>query len=141
MAVTLTVGVNSWVTVAEADQYFEERWNAAAWAGLSLTAKQQLLITAYRWIFYSPLFNIPASSTSETVKTAQMELAWYIYNYFQEHEDRQAIYSQGVRDFKLSRWEEELDKGGMPDIIKEILFDELINEGGVFPRVSRDFEE
>ncbi len=140
MAIVLTVGVNSWVTLAESNAWFEARWNSSAtWAALSDDQKKQLLITAFRWIFYTSRFDIPASSTQENVKVAQMELAWWIYNYFDENEDRRALYDQGVRDFKLSKWEEELDKAGFPSSIEDILADELINIGGVFPTVSRNF--
>jgi hypothetical protein len=141
MAITLTVGVNSWVTLAESNQYFEERFGSGAWAGLSDDAKKQCLITAFRWIFYSPIFNIPASSTDDKVKKAQMELAWYVYGNFTSHQKRAALIAQGVTEFQLSKWEEKLSKGGMPQEILDILADEIINLGGVFPTVTRTFNE
>jgi hypothetical protein len=137
----LVVGTNSWVSVAEADIYFADRWNTSSWAGLSNTQKEQLLITAYRWIQGSNLFSIAPSSTSEAVKQAQMELAWYIYNYMNETEKRRALYAQGVREFQLSKWEETLEESGFPDFIKDILADSLSGLGGYFPTASRDFDQ
>jgi len=136
----LVVGTNSWVTVAEADTYMADRWNSSAWLTLTNTQKEQLLITSYRWIQAQPQFSIPASSTLAVVKNAQIELAWYIYSFFDETEKRRALYTQGVRRFKLSKWEEELEEGGFPDFINDILADELIGLGGYFPTVQRTFE-
>lgn len=135
---SLSVGTNSWVTVAEADAYFSDRWLASAWAGLANTQKEQLLITAYRWIQAQSFFSIPASSTSVKVKNAQFELAWYIYKFFGETEKRRALYTQGVREFKLSKWEETLEEGGFPDFIMDMLGDEIVNLGHRFPTISRE---
>lgn len=42
----LSKGTNSYVTVTEADSYFENRLDVAAWEAASDTQKQQALITA-----------------------------------------------------------------------------------------------
>lgn len=42
----LTKGVNSYATVAEADSYFENRLDVAAWTSASAEQKAQALITA-----------------------------------------------------------------------------------------------
>lgn len=139
---SLTVGTNSWVTIAESNTYMADRWNSAAWTDgtISDAQKEQLLVTAYRWIQAQPQFSIAASSTETAVKEAQIELAWYVYKFFDETEKRRALYAQGVRDFSLGKWEEELEKGGFPDFINDMLSDELTNLGGYFPTASRDFE-
>lgn len=51
--VTTTVGgasSNSYISVADADTYFDERLNATAWTGASTTDKQRALIQATRRI-------------------------------------------------------------------------------------------
>ena len=85
-------------------------------------------------------FDIDDDSTDTTVKNAQIELAWYIYKFFTEHEKRRAIFAQGVRDFKLSKWEEELEKPGFPDFINDMLSSELTAIGGFFPVASREMD-
>lgn len=46
----LTVGTNSYVTLAEADAYFLDRVDAAAWTAADNTLKEQALITAARML-------------------------------------------------------------------------------------------
>jgi len=140
MACSITVGVNSWVTIAEADAYFEARYNATAWAGLAEANKCVLLRHAYAWIQQQAMFSIPAASTAQIVKQAQFETAWYIYNYFSQHEKRRALYMQGVRDFQISKFRERLDMPQFPAWIADMLEDFLEDIGGQFPKVERDFE-
>lgn len=137
----LTVGTNSWVTVAEADTYFDERFGASAWAALPNATKEQLLISAYRWIQAQSLFTIAASSTAEIVKQAQMETAWYMYKYWDQHEDRRALVAQGVTDFKISQFEETLSEVKFPGFISDMLEDFITGGGSTFPVVNRTFEQ
>lgn len=136
----LVVGTNSWATVAEADTYFSEKYGASAWAGLANAEKESLLISAYRWIQQQAIFSISPSSTSAVVKQAQFETAWYIYNFWAEHEKRRALYVQGVTKFKISSFSEDLQGAGFPDFIKDILEDSLVGVGGYFPEITRDFD-
>lgn len=132
------VGTNSWVTIAEANTYFTNKYGASAWAGLSDTVKTQLLITAYRWMKALPDVSIPDSSTSTTVKNAQCEVAWYIYNFYADHEKRQALHTQGVRSFTLSKFSETLDAPSFPQWIKDMLGDFISGGNNAFPRVQRN---
>lgn len=134
----LTVGTNSWATVAEADTYFDNRWMASGWASISTANKETLLISAYRWIQAQSLFSISPGATADIIKQAQFEAAWYLYNYSPDHEDRRALYEQGVRDFKISEFEEELEGAVFPRFISDMLEDSIVSGGGTFPTVSRD---
>lgn len=133
----LTVGVNSWATVAEADTYFNDRFNASAWSGFTNTDKETLLISAYRWIQSQRMFSISPAATSDIIKEAQFETAWYMYNYFANHEDRRALYAQGVRDFKISEFEETLEQATFPGHISDMLSDSIVSGGGSFPTARR----
>lgn len=141
MAVVITVGSNSWITQAEADAYLEEKWGASAWAGLTATQKAQMIISAYRWINQQSNLSIPAASIAQVVKNAQIEAAWFIYNYWTEFEKRRALNASGVKQFEVSQFSETLDKVKFPDFILNILFDFLVNDGGCFPRIERDLAE
>jgi len=140
MAATVIVGTNSWVTTTEADDYLEEKFGADAWAGLSATIKAQCIITAFWWIFNYPFVNIPKSSTNESVKNAQIELAWWIYNYYKSYEKRGALIASGVKEFDLSKWSEKLHEQDLPQVVLNLLDGELIGKGGYFPTVSRELD-
>lgn len=137
----LAVGTNSWVTVAEADAYFLEKFGASAWAALPNATKEQLLISAYRWIQSQTMFTIAASSTLAIVKQAQYEAAWYMYKYWDQHEDRRALVAQGVTDFKISQFEETLSESKFPKFITDMLDDFITGGGFSFPVVTRTFEQ
>lgn len=137
----LAVGINSWVTVAEADAYLADKFGASAWASLTTQIKEQLLITSFRWIYSNPNFNIPKTSTDELVKNGQIELAWWVYNYIDEYEKRGALIDSGVTEFLLPEWEEKLSKQQFPKFIEDILSDSLTGTGGYFFEVQRDLNE
>ena len=136
----LVLNDNSWVTIPEADDYLKDKFGADAWSALSNTIKEQCLITAFWWIYAYPGVNIPKTSTDEKVKNAQIELAWWIYNYYTEFEKRGALIASGVEDFTLSKWKEKLGEQDLPYFIKNMLDDALENLGGYFPTFDRDLE-
>lgn len=136
----LTYHVNSWVTVAEADAYLADKFGiGTTWTGLNNTQKEQALVTAYYWIQSLSQYSISPTSTAEKVKHAQIELALYIVRHFEEHRKRNALYAQGVRDFRISKWAEKLDKSTLPPEVSELLFDYLT--GGYFPEFTRELDE
>ena len=102
----MTVGTDSWVTVAEANTYLADKYGASTWSALTDAIKQDLLITAFRAIYFSGDYNIPKTSTNEFVKNAQIETAWYLYNFNTEIEKRSALQEQGVLSFSLSKFSE-----------------------------------
>lgn len=141
MAIVVTVGSNSWITRAEADAYLEEKWGASAWASLSATEKDQLIITAYRWINQQPNLSIPAASTLLIVKNAQCEAAWFVYKYWAGFEQRRALIVSGVKEFEVSNFTETLEKVAFPDFISGMLIEFTTGEGGYFPTAKRELSE
>lgn len=141
MAITITVGTNSWITQDEADSYFDEKWGASAWASLSDNEKAQLIITAYRWINQQSNLSIPAASSSQIVKNAQMEAAWFICCYWTEYEKRRALNASGVSTFRVSSFSESLNNVKFPDFILNMLIDFIANGGQYFPRIQRDLSD
>lgn len=133
----LTVGTNSWVTVTEANDYFLTSYGRSVWASLSNSEKETLLISAYNWIQQQSIFSISATSTDSAVKQGQYETSWYIYSYWNQTEDRRALYAQGVREFKISKFSEKLEPPEFPQHIIDILEDFLINLGGGFSTWDR----
>jgi hypothetical protein len=136
----LTVGTNSWVTRAEADTYKGDKWDPGDWFTLTNTQKDQALVSAYRWIQSKDEYSISPASTAEKVKAAQIECADYIVDNWTQHKKRDALYTQGVREFRISKWREKLDKSELPEIVRDLLSDFLLDAGGYFPQFERELE-
>ncbi len=136
---SLVVGVNSWVTIAEADAYFLYKYGASVgWAALDNATKESLLISGYRWIMSDPSVTISATSTAQNVKDAQCEAAWYIYKYWGGHEKRLALQAQGVKEFNISKFSEEFTgEGGLPKSVSDLLEDSKLSG---FAVVTRDLD-
>lgn len=138
---SLTVGVNSWATVAESDSYFADMFGRSAWVSFSNTEKEQLLITAYRFINQNSNISIPANSTMDKVKYGQFEMSWYLYGYYDTHEERVALYAQGVREFDISKFGEKLEAPDFPSTIWDYFDDFLTTAGGSIGLINRSLPE
>ena len=136
----ITVGVNSWATVSEADTYFLTSYGRDAWGTFTTATKESLLITAFNLITQSAELAVPAGSTEAIVKQAQYELSWYIYGNWTTHEEREALYAQGVREFDISKFGEKLEAPRLPSRVTSMLNDYITNIGG-FALITRDLPE
>jgi hypothetical protein len=137
----LTVGVNSWQTLSQANSYFATRYGAVSiWPSLSIADREALLITAFKWIEGQTLFSIDPTDTSDIIKQAQCEAAWYWYKYGEEGEKRQALYAQGVRSFNISGFSETLAMPEFPVIISGMLSGFLTGMGGNLFDIDRTME-
>lgn len=112
----LTVGVNSWCTVAEANAYLENKFDTREWftsiqdtKPKGMESKETLLVSAFYWLYNSPDLNLSPTLTSQKVKNAQAEAAWYLYNHFEELDARRAEIYSGLTEFELSKRREELE--------------------------------
>jgi len=140
MAVTVIVGTNSWITLAEADDYMDGKVEDTNWDSKTGDQKNRAIVSAFRMIYNSGKFNIPKTATAQIVKDAQSELADYLAEFYSSHKKRTALRAQGVNDFKVSKWEEKSFKDPeIPSYIVDMLDDYLQGVGGYFPTVSRDF--
>jgi hypothetical protein len=134
----LVVGVNSWVTRAEADTYFDDRINNTPWTALTDSEKDQYLITAFNWIFYDSQFTAPSSSTATAVKNGQCEAALFLINYGDEWAKRDAFISSGVTSFDFSKWSEDLSQVSKPDGVKNYFSSEGFFSGNVGVTILSD---
>jgi hypothetical protein len=124
----LTVGVNSWASVAEADTYLGDIANRTAWFDLDDTpadpgeqAKSSLLVTAFRWITSKTTLTI--SNTSDSIKNAQIEAAYFLLINQSEYESREALIKSGVKSFRYSEASESFDISQMdlPDSVTGLI--------------------
>lgn len=135
---SLTLNVNTWVTIVEANTYFSAKWTASTlWSSLTSNQKEILLINAYNWINQQEDFSFSGSLT-EKLKQAQCETAWYIYRYGESHEKRQALGAQGVKDFKVIDFEETLGASTFPVYIQEMLSDYIIKGNVRIIKLNRE---
>lgn len=132
------VGVNSWVTIAEADEYFNDIWDGPFWSSLSLADKKKLLITSNKWIL-SAGYKIPPTSTATKVKDAQCELAKEVYNSYEEYTKKNTLHGSGVRSFNFNGWSEKLAKSELPANVGNLLEDFASNSNNKFFDLSRDY--
>lgn len=91
----LTVGTNSWVTVAQADDYMDSRYGSWEFWDDS-TNKEAALITAYKAIVESGFFNNLPTIANQTVKDAQCELALFLVAEGGDILRRKGLQAQGV---------------------------------------------
>lgn len=127
----LVVGQNSWATRAEANSYLEDKINTIPWFSLpddgiqGGVTKDNLLVSAFYWLRNAPGLSLPDISTDENVKNAQIEGAWYLYNYDEDSSDREAAIYSGLSSFTLSKRSENLDINNIqiPQFIIGILRD------------------
>lgn len=112
----LNVGVNSWVTVAEADSYLEDQLDSNGWWALpelpvnpGAESKSVLLITAARWLLGSPELELSITTSTANIKEAQIKSALFLQKHFCEVDDRTAAMYTGVTAFEYSKRNEDLD--------------------------------
>ncbi|MCK4815127.1 hypothetical protein KA005_05095 [bacterium] len=113
----IVVGTNSYVTIAEADAYLNERIGASIWFALpddaseGADSKTVYLASAYNWLLSSPTLDLPETSTDDAIKNAQIESAFYLLEHYNALNARRSAQAQGVVSMRLSKkWEEYADR-------------------------------
>jgi len=148
----LLKGTNSYATVAEADTYFEDRLDVAAWTDASATAKAQALVTAtaaldeQNWFgyavsetqdlafprvgsYFDPRLGLDVTLTEEVptrVVTACYELAYHMLNNDGILDDIGALSSLQVGSINLVI---RAQANKLPFTVKKIIGPLLINAG------------
>jgi hypothetical protein len=128
MALTLTVGTNTYLSLADAETYMEGRYDPTGlWAAATSATKNQLLVTATRIIdsqFWrgtksnsSQALEFPRGGDSTTddeydlVEAATVEQALYVLA--TNPDARRAAQAQGVRSVSLPGLSESYAAGGV----------------------------
>lgn len=128
---SIVVGTNSWITLADADIYFSTRINSDTWDALTDENKNKYLITAYNWIYYDSAFNVPASSTETAVKYGQCEAALYLITYSSDMSKHDAMIASGITRFKYGKREEDLGTVKKPKTVIDFFSSVGYYSGGV----------
>lgn len=136
----VVVGTNSWVTIVEADTYFNNHIDGTKWSGLANDAeKEKYLVTAFNWLLYDGNYELVPTTTATSVKYAQMEAALFLITNYDEFHKREALIASGVTEFTYSKWKEKLGAVNKPAIV-----DDMLNKGGYvggtyFVEISVDY--
>ncbi len=91
---SITVGTNSWVTVAEANTYMGDRIKAGDYWTDGAGDNEDALITAYKWL-NAGKFSFPDTST-QPMKDAQCEMALFLLQHQPDLDLRMGLQVQGV---------------------------------------------
>ena len=107
----IQVGVNSWVTIEDAETYFGERLRASEhWnTDLNVGQKEAALITAYRQLVNCGLFSFPSTATN-IMKHAQCEMALFLLIHLEDMDARLGLQAQGVKSAGIVEESYDLDK-------------------------------
>lgn len=98
-------GEIGYISIADADDYFETRLGADAWNDIAddslNTTKTAALQTAYDRLYYSGLFNLPTFAAATVVQLiilekAQCEMALYMIIHLEDEDRRKGLQAQGV---------------------------------------------
>lgn len=97
---SLSVGVNSWISRTDADAYFADRLKAAAWTGAGTADKDAALVTAWRYLTAHPHYALGFPG-DQAMKDAQCEQAIFLLQNQDELDERMALQAQGMQIVQL----------------------------------------
>jgi len=117
---SITVGTNSWCTLAEANTYFTTRLGCAAYWNTA-ASKEAALVTAFKQIIGSGLFDISASATEQEIKDAQCEMALFLLIHQADMDARAGLQAQGVIKAGIVQEEYDPAAAGKPMIPANVM--------------------
>ena len=110
---SIVIGVNSWATIAEADEYLTTKVGSGPWFGLIDSpaspgdpSKESYLIMAFETLVYKPGYNLAPDNTDDNLKKAQIELAYYFVGNYAQFVEQSDMANRGLSSFTLSKWSE-----------------------------------
>jgi len=148
----LQKGVNSYVTVEEADAYFADRLDVAAWTGASVEQKPQALVTATKMLddldwtgyvvsesqplafprtgeYFDPRTGTTISLNSSTpvrIQNATMELAYHLLNNDGLLDDTGTVESISIGGINITNIRQ---ANKMPGVVDRLIKPLLVNSG------------
>jgi hypothetical protein len=136
----MLVSGDSWVSLTEANSYFNTKYGASFWVPLSNIDKESLLITAKNFITNLG-YTILDTETDKRVKNAQMETVQFIHSYYTQWLKRANLQSAGVKSFSVLSFSESLGEATLPIYISNNLQDWKTNQSTLIGVISRDLNE
>ena len=142
----IVIGSNSWISIADADDYLTYRVGAEDWFSLTdvgnpgAESKTTFLVTAFYWLFGSSLLNISKSATDDNVKNAQCEAALYLMSNYTEYFQRRGVLATGLKTIALDMRQEAFDAAqlSIPSYILSMLAEYNISNN--FPTLTGEYD-
>lgn len=141
----IIVGESTWATVAEADEYLTLKIGTQEWFNLreaatkGLASKETYLATAFQEILSAEGFTVLDSDTSDNLKSAQIELAFYLLENYAAYTADKRDAAHGVTSKKVSKWSESYANGNYsalpPNVVR---FLSLYSSGNTLLNLSVD---
>lgn len=110
---SITVGVNSWVTLVEADTHLANKNDVTDWFDLDdapakdgATSKESFIVEAFFRLLYNAEYTLTESLTTDSVKYAQIEFALFLFKNYTDYTKREAKFASGIKSFTYSKWKE-----------------------------------
>lgn len=132
---------NSWVTIIEAENYLADKVDAIIWT-TNPSLNSNYLIEAFWLIYSSKMFSIAKTNTSEKVKNAQCEMAFWLKENWKDYNKRKALQDMGVKEFNIDTFRENYKDnsfGIFPNIVTGLLTDYIASADGYVTQ-TRDID-
>jgi hypothetical protein len=142
MPSTITVGTNSFVSLADSNTYFGDRPGSSDY-WVSGSDKNAAILYAYKLLKKSRRFSLPATAT-QAVKDAQCELAYYLLIHLSDIDIRMGLRAQGVLEAGILREKFKSDDAAefpFPSVVIDLLAAYDTTRGMYILDVERDEEE
>ena len=142
---SITVGTNSWISLADADIYMLTRIGATRiWKEeTTLPDKEAALVTAFNTIKSSGLWTMPAIAT-QNMKNAQCEMALFLMKHQEDADARGGLQAQGVVAAGIVQETYDPAKAGevpVPAIVTQLLKEYAVNIPIGGAEIARDEDE
>ena len=138
---SLTLGTNTWITLANAELYMATRLGASTFWHTAI-AKEAALVTAYNMLVNCGLFEIP-SEVSANMEQAQCEMALFLLQHGADMDARMGLQAQGVSQAGIVQetYGKEVEGIPLPPIVKQLLKEYLIDSDIQIIAIERDENE
>jgi len=142
MPSTITTGTNSWVSLADANTYFDDRPNSTDY-WVSGANKNRSILYAYKLLTRSRRFSLPTTAV-QVMKDAQCELCYFLLQHGEDLDIRMGLQAQGILQTGILR-ETYKDRDSIefpfPAVVVDLLSDYDNVRGAYILDVERDEEQ
>jgi len=137
----IVVGTNSWVTEAEANEYFSTRLGADDYWTDGADDNIPALITAYKWLNNCGKFSFPSTATDK-MKELQCEMALFLLQHQPDIDLRMGLQAQGVVKAGVVKEDyREVNGIPLPPVVADLAKDYLDEKPAYIVELERDEEE
>lgn len=116
---SLTIGTNTWISLEDANTYFDTRLNSDEWDESSSETKVKALVTAFNKISNAD-FDLPDEATT-AMEQAQCEMALFLLLHQADMDTRMGLQAQGVKSAGIVQESYGDNVSGFPKVVEDLL--------------------